>query len=189
MFELNDTTDDIDDVRAAANGLTAAICADKNSIDTGTHLFRVAGTTNYPTEHKKANGRKAEPIALNIVTDAPKYDVYALSQLKPYPEYDHTPTGGVGKGGAASGIVRDENGKVTDGREYYWRSIVLAAIANYQKEYGADPTVDEIFDDCYFTFVTNLADLKDQVRNTRWTSPKGSLHCVKGCATRCAVCA
>ena len=174
-FEQNDITDDIDDVRSGGRALTAALCADAGSIDTGTHLFRLAGTTNYPTEHKQANGRKAEAITLNIVEDAPKYDVYALSQLKPHPEYYHTPTGGVGIGGAALGIVRDENGKVTDGREDYWRSIVLAMISNYQKDNGADPTENEIFDDCYLTFVSNLAELKDEERNTRWTSPQGQL--------------
>lgn len=168
-FELNDITDDIDDVRAAGRALTAALCADASSIDTGTHLFRLAGTTNYPTEHKKANGRKAEPVALNIARDAPKYDVYALSQLKPHPEYDHAPKGGVGNGGAALGIVRDENGKVTDGREDYWRSIVLASISNYQKNNGADPTVDEVFDDCYPTFEQNITG------DDRWTSHHGRL--------------
>lgn len=168
-FELNDITDDIDDVRAAGRALTAALCADASSIDTGTHLFRLAGTTNYPTEHKKANGRKAEPIALNIAKDAPKYDVYALSQLKAHPEYEHTPTDGVGKGGAALGIVRDENGKVIDGREDYWRSIVLAMIGNYQKDNGADPTAEEVFDDCYPTFERNTTG------DDRWTSQQGQL--------------
>jgi hypothetical protein len=168
-FELNDITDGIDDVRAAGRALTAALCADASSIDTGTHLFRLAGTTNYPTEHKKANGRKAEPVALNIAKGAPKYDVYALSQLKPHPEYDHAPSGGVGKGGAALGIIRDENGKVVDGREDYWRSIVLAMIGNYQKDNGADPTAEEVFDDCYPIFERNTTG------DDRWTSPQGQL--------------
>lgn len=168
-FELNEITDGIDDVRAAGRALTATLCADASSIDTGTHLFRLAGTTNHPTEHKKANGRKAEAVALNIAKDAPKYDVYALSQLKPHPEYDHTPTSGVGKGGAALGIVRDENGKVTDGREDYWRSIVLAMISNYQKDNGADPTANEVFDDCYPTFERNITG------DDRWTSHHGQL--------------
>lgn len=172
-YQLKTITGDIDDIRDAAPALNAAVCADANSIDTGYHLFRVAGTINYPTEYKKAQGRKAEPVALRVTKNAPKYDVYALSQLKPHPEYNHTPAGGVGKGGAALGIVRDEHGKVTDGREYYWRSIVLAMIGNFQETHGSDPTVDEVFDDCFPTFEANLAPLGDKVRDTRWTSPHG----------------
>lgn len=56
---------------------------------------------------------------------------------------------------------------MTDGREDYWRSIVLAMIGNYQKNNGADPTVEEVFNDCYPTFERNTTG------DDRWTSSQG----------------
>ena len=118
-FELDQVTDDIEIIREAAPALNAAICGDANSIDTETHLFRLAGTDSYPSLSKKAKGYAEEQIELKV-HDSPPVNEESLLSLQPHPEYNSKPSGKIGKGGAESGIQRDEDGKVIDGREKYF---------------------------------------------------------------------
>ena len=143
-FELDQVTDDIETIREAAPILNAAICGDANSIDTGIHLFRLAGTDSYPSLSKKAKGYAEEQIALKV-HDSPPVNAESLLSLKPHPEYDSKLSSKIGKGGAEIGIQRDDDGKVIDGREIYWRSIVMAALANWLEDHRDAPSVDQLF--------------------------------------------
>jgi hypothetical protein len=165
-FELDQVTDDIEIIREAAPALNAAICGDANSIDTGTHLFRLAGTDSYPSLSKKAKGYAEEQIELKV-HDSPPVNVESLLSLQPHPEYDSKPISKIGKGGKKDGIQRDEDGKVINGREIYWRSIVMAAMASRLEDHGDAPCVNQLFDECFPTFLDNTGG------DDRWTSPDG----------------
>lgn len=132
----------------------------------------MAGTTNYPTKSKEAEGRIIEVIKLAI-HDARPSNAIALGQLAPHPEYDACHVGRVGIGGTYEGIVRNNDGKVANGLELYFRNMVLASISNFLKNNGADPSIEDVFSDWYPTFEANLATLDDPERNTRWTSHHG----------------
>ena len=64
-------------------------------------------------------------------------------------------------------IVRDWTGNVVDGREAYWRDLTLAKITEFREQNGADPTILEVWEECWPVFeAKTYADEK-------WRSPKG----------------
>lgn len=131
-------------------------------------IMRLGGTVSYPTERKQAKGYCTELTTVAIKADARETDIERLKALEEAPasmrQDVERPAGVSGE------IERDWIGRVTDGRESYFRDLLLKHLRSYQEENGADPDPSEIFEAAFEEFSDpKKVDNKD----TRWTSEAG----------------
>ena len=154
-----------------ADGLTAvAIACGSDIAATGTaRLMRLGGTVSYPSPAKIERGYVAELTVVTIHADAKPFDIDAFV------------AGAVGWRGTVSrpesthvsgdrAVQRDQDGRIVDGREGYWRDTVFTTIADYQAQQGTDPTADDLFHAAYAAFTDESAVNHG---DGRWTSPAG----------------
>lgn len=138
-------------------------------------IMRLGGTLTWPGEKKVAKGYVTELTTVTVRAEARASDIAALKALEPSAaplagetEFSHHVSD-------STGIVRDWTGRVTNGRETYWRELVIAKLAGWQKDTGADPTEDELFEEAWSVFSDPI---KVDNKDNRWTSDfgKGELH-------------
>ncbi len=134
-------------------------------------ILRLGGTVNWITDpSKRAKGYVDELTALRI-EDTPAVDLDRLARLDPMAGWQAPARAGKGGNGGPGEIIRNAAGLVTDGREAFWREIVIAELAHYQRQNGADPTADDIFNAAFPRFCQKTEG------DDRWTSERGRRCC------------
>lgn len=163
---LRELCDDPDAYTEALVALVAHVGADAKVKDSA-RVLRLGGTVNWITNPtKQAKGYVDELTALRAEV-APKADLGHLIRLDPMPGWQPSHKGGRGGNGGLGEIICNDAGFVIDGRETFWRQIVFAELGRYQRQTGADPTADEIFDAAFREFC------KKTEGDDRWTSEQG----------------
>jgi len=164
---LRELCDDPDEYTAALGALVAHVGADHKVRDSA-RILRLGGTVNWISDPAKQAKGYVDELTMIIVEETPKADLGRLASLPPTPGWQpKTGKGGTGGNGGPGEIIRNADGLVTDGREAFWRHIVMAELAKYQRAHGADPTGDEIFDAAFPRFC------RETVGDDRWTAPSG----------------
>lgn len=130
-------------------------------------VMRLAGTLSYPSEKKIALGYQLELVGLTINEAARPVAIETLRALDPRP--DAVVAGWNGERPVSNGeIVRGPDGRVTDGRETFFRDLLLRELRAYHTANGADPSAQEIFDAAWVRFLEE-ADNDDG----RWIGEHG----------------
>lgn len=131
-------------------------------------LMRLGGTVSYPSERKQAKGYCTELTSVAIKADARPTDIERLKGLEEAPASMRRDTNRVD--GGSGEIERDWIGRVTDGRESYFRDLLLKHVRDFQQTNGADPEPQDIFDAAFAEFSD-----PHKVKNDdgRWTSAAG----------------
>ena len=74
----------------------------------------------------------------------------------------------IGIGEVGTEIIHDAFGKITDGREKQMAKIIMAIVADFQRQHGAPPTLQYIVDNGYEAYVNSIdhrgGDLDEQGR-------------------------
>jgi len=152
---LDEPCDDLEEFAGAFSSLVHHIGADAKVKD-GARLMRLGGTLSFPKSKRKIDaGYLTELTAVTVNGNARAANIEALARLAPV---DGEPSPGREPGEARPGeIIRDSTGRVTDGRESYWRNLVLAQIGNFQAAHRADPTEEDIWELAYPIFFGRCA--------------------------------
>lgn len=131
-------------------------------------IMRLGGTVSYPTERKQAKGYCTELTTVTVRTDARPTAIERLKELEEAPMSSRQE---VERAAGASGeIERDWIGRVTDGRESYFRDLLLKHLRDFQESNGADPEPKDIFEAAFAEFIDpKKVDNKD----CRWTNEAG----------------
>lgn len=166
---LVEPCDDETDFGHAFAALVMSAGADMKVKDAA-RIMRLGGTVSYPDARKQAAGYCTELTSVSIRSDARPSAIDRLKALEPtaapsahVPANDREP-------GAANEIERDWTGRVTDGREAFFRDLLLKHLRHYQLETGADPEPAELFEQAFAEFSDpSRVDNKDG----RWTGPEG----------------
>lgn len=135
-------------------------------------VMRMGGTVSFPKDAKKqAAGYCTELTTVSVNASARSSDIDVLKALAPAEgTYGTAARFDASSRPQGEGIERDWTGRVKDGREAYWRDLVAATIANYQRDNGADPVEDDIWAEAFPVFSDpQKVDNKDG----RWTSVEG----------------
>lgn len=135
-------------------------------------IMRLGGTVSFPKDQKKRDaGYCTELTSVTINAVANPIDVQALTELTPgEARGERFDASGRPK---ADGIERAGTfgtGAVTNGRESYFRNRLLAHLAAYQEENGADPTPEEVWELAWADF-TDPAKVDNS--DGRWTGVEG----------------
>lgn len=132
-------------------------------------IMRLGGTVTWPSEKKIAKGYVSEVTAVTVRAEARSSDIEALKALEPAAAplegestFHRAPDG--------AGVERDWTGRVNNGRETHWRDILLAKLATWQAETGADPSEDELWQEAWAEFSDPS---RVDNRDGRWTSDFG----------------
>lgn len=132
-------------------------------------IMRLGGSVSYPDQRKRDAGYRTELTRVLIRADAKPSDLDRLKALEPTAaaaeRHDSTHAAGT-----ANEIETDWTGRVTDGREAFFRDIVLTHLRRFQEENGADPEPTELFDAAFAEFSDGR---KVDNRDTRWTCEAG----------------
>jgi hypothetical protein len=163
---LRELCDDPDAYTEALGALVAHVGADAKVRDSA-RVLRLGGTVNWITDPAKQAKGYVDELTAVITEDAPAADLDRLARLDPIPGWKPAHKGGKGGNGGPSEIARNAAGLVTDGREAFWRQIVIAELASYHRKTGADPTAEEIFAAAYPRFCSETEG------DDRWTSERG----------------
>lgn len=135
-------------------------------------IMRLGGTVSFPKDQKKRDaGYCTELTSVSINSMARSVDVQALSELAPgeirgerFDASGRPKSDGIERAGAFG------TGPVTNGRESYFRNRLLAHLAAYQEENGADPSPEEVWELAW-------ADFSDPTKvdnsDGRWTGVEG----------------
>lgn len=130
-------------------------------------LMRLGGSVSYPSDRKIAKGYCTELTSVAIRHGARPTDIERLKGLEEAPQVMRQ---NVERQAGSGEIERDWIGRVTDGRESYFRDILLKHLRAYQEENGADPDPKELFDAAFEEFTDpQKVDNKDG----RWTNEAG----------------
>nr|WP_309502349.1 DUF3987 domain-containing protein [uncultured Roseovarius sp.] len=166
-LHLREFCADPDEYTAALGALVAHVGADARVKDSA-RILRLGGTVNWISDPAKRAKGYVDELTLVKIEDAPTADLDRLSSLAPMPGWQpKVARGGTGGNGGPGEIIRNADGFVTDGREAFWRNIVMAELATYQRATGADPTGDELFDAAFPRFS------QETLGDDRWTSDQG----------------
>lgn len=165
---LVDPCDDEGDFSHAFAAVVMHTGADLKVKDSA-RIMRLGGTVSYPDERKRAKGYLTELTTVSVRADARRTDIERLKGLEPaaVPLDGFT---GDRAAGAANEIETDWTGRVTDGRESFFRDLLLKHVRRFQEETGADPEVQELFDAAYAEF-SNPAKVDN--KDGRWTCGEG----------------
>lgn len=168
---LVEPCDDEADFGQAFAGLVLHSGADLKVKDSA-RIMRLGGTVSFPKDPKKqAAGYCTELTSVSINTSARPSSVDALKALAPADgAYSTTERFDTSLRPQGEGIERDWTGRVKDGREAYWRDLVAATIANYQRDNGADPAEEDIWSEAFPIFSDPQ---KVDNQDGRWTSVEG----------------
>lgn len=154
-------------------GLVQGIGAD-GKVKDAARIMRLGGTVSWPNERKQAKGYKDELTRVHINPGVQPIAIERLINLEPVSgfamSFAKDPTGANFDGE----IVHDGFGKITDGRELWFRNYVYHLLCDYQQKNGADPTAEELFEPAYKEFQRRCANphewtpqaLLKRVRNT-----------------------
>lgn len=133
-------------------------------------IMRLGGTVSYPNERKISLGYCTELTSVMVNPNAASIALEPLKEHagdaptrsdRPHVERSQGATNGIQRGGKFGT-------KVVNGREEFWRNVVLRHLAVFQEQNGCDPTSDEIWETAFPEFERE-ADNEDG----RWTSPSG----------------
>lgn len=135
-------------------------------------IMRLGGTVSFPKDQKKRDaGYCTELTSVSVNTVARPIDVHALTELTPgeargerFDASSRPKSDGIERAGAFG------TGAVTNGRESYFRNRLLAHLAAYQEENGADPSPEEIWDLAWADFIDPA---KVDNSDGRWTGVEG----------------
>ena len=167
-IRLHEICDDFDALSDALAATVASIGADPKVKDAA-RIMRLGGTVNHISKSKADKGYACELT----VTRASRPDkvvavpIEKLARAKPLPGWQSGRDGGAGAIGAMGEIVKDEDGKVIDGREAFWMQIVMKSLRKYLEELDQDPSADDLYAKCFDAFSKGIDG------NGRWTSPYG----------------
>ncbi len=165
-LRLRELCDDPEAYTEALRALVAHVGADAKVRDSA-RILRLGGSVNWITDPaKKAKGYIDELTAVRV-EDTPAADLDRLSRLDPMPGWTGPQGGNRGGNGGPGEILRNAEGRVTDGRETFWRQLVLAELADFQRRNGADPSADDLFDAAFPRFS------QETEGDDRWTSDRG----------------
>ena len=166
-LRLREICEDPDEYTAALGALVAHVGADPKVRDSA-RILRLGGTVNWISDPAKLAKGYVDELTIVRIEDAPRADLDRLSCLAPMPGWQpKSAKGGTGGNGGPGDIARDDEGRVTDGREAFWRQIIIADLAKYQRANGADPTGGELFDEAFPRFC------QETIGDDRWTSNRG----------------
>lgn len=154
-WKLREAVQDPDTLREAVIGVVQALGGDI-AAQNPTRLMRLAGTVNYPSDKKAAQGRVPELTRLVVIDEKNVYDIDAILSSYPadFKAASSSPSGGVKYEYAPpsppeqGGLILDGD-KIRDGREKYMSDMVFAAVLTLTRENGAWPTPQEVFDDVW----------------------------------------
>lgn len=133
-------------------------------------IMRLGGTVSYPDARKQALGYCTELTSVAVRSDARPSAIERLKALAPTEAVATTGRVTDRAAGAANEIERDWTGRVTDGREAFFRDILLKHLRHFQLEAGADPSPTELFEIAFAEFTDGRSvDNKDG----RWTCDAG----------------
>lgn len=165
---LVEPCDDETDFGHAFAALVMSTGADMKVKDAA-RIMRLGGTVSYPDARKQAAGYCTELTAVSIKHEARLSDIERLKALEPTAT-PATRSDVERSAGAANDIERDWTGRVTDGREAFFRDLLLKHLRHYQMENGADPEAGELFEQAFAEFSDPArVDNKDG----RWTGADG----------------
>ncbi|MFD0980429.1 phage/plasmid primase, P4 family [Tropicimonas aquimaris] len=160
--------DDPDELGEALGALVAHVGADPKVHDSA-RVLRLAGTVARGSlDPRKAARGYVDEVTSFTPREGEPVDLLRLAALAPMPGREAGSTGGHNRGGGSGEVVRDANGIVTDGRETWFRTLLLKHLARTQRQHGADPTADELFADAYTEFGQTTENSDE-----RWTSSRG----------------
>jgi hypothetical protein len=135
-------------------------------------IMRLGGTVSYPKDQKKlAAGYCTELTSVSINTVARLTEISTLTALSPFEgsgERFDTSTRPQGSGVEREGIL--QTGRVVNGRESFFRDLLLRHLADYQRENGADPSPEELWNLAWADF---FDPTKVDNEDGRWTSQEG----------------
>lgn len=143
-------------------------------------LMCLGGTVKFPSQRKRDKGYLIELASVTIRPEARVTGIDYLLSLAGDDQsvvYSGASSPEVHReAGAANEISRDWTTKVVDGREAYFRNLLLAHLSDYQKETGADPSAQELFDSAFEIFADpQRVDHSDN----RWVSEHGRAELMK----------
>jgi hypothetical protein len=167
---LVEPCDDDIEFGLAFAGLVTFTGADM-AVKDSARIMRLGGTVSYPNERKIDLGYCTELTAVTINKGA---EPIAIEALKAHSDGIHSGPKTERPQGASTGApgAIEYGGKfgtiVVNGRETWWRTLVLKHLSTYQAANGADPTVDEIWETAYPEYL-KTSNNDDE----RWTSPAG----------------
>ena len=167
-IKLQEICDNFDELADGLAATVANIGGDPKVKDSA-RIMRLGGTVNHISKSKLEKGYVSEVCRVSIADDSNVVPV-SLERLAAAPAMEGWQggrDGAAGATGAMGEIIRDANGKVTDGREAYWMQLVFKRISDDLEELGRDPEAQDVFDACFKTFVQGI------VGNTRWTTSFG----------------
>lgn len=165
---LAEPCDEASDFGHAFAALVQNVGADFKVKDAA-RIMRLGGTLTWPGEKKIAKGYVTELTTVTVRAEARASNIDALKALEP----SAAPLEGEGSFRRASdgaGVERDPSGRVINGRETYWRDLLLAKLSTWQAETGSDPSEVDLWNEAWPEFSDpEKVDNEDR----RWTSEFG----------------
>lgn len=138
-WKLEEPITDHDRGRTLISGLTAKLGGDHSICNPG-RVMRLAGSIAWATKA----GRQVEPTRRAALKE-PGQSMYAAEHLeREFPSIHLVGSPSIAPKHSTNSLGLD--GKLKDDREKYMRDTVAAVLIQYIGEYGAVPTVDELFD-------------------------------------------
>ena len=167
---LHEPCADVELFGRAISALVEHVGGDLKAKDAA-RVMRLGGTRSYPNRRKADAGYREELTTVTIMSEAKSVDIDMLAALAPGAPSASEFTA-VQRPKSNGEIVRSLGtcGRVVDGREAFWRNLLLTKLSEYQLEHGADPTAEELFDASYVVFSDPW-----EVENGdgRWTCAEG----------------
>lgn len=160
-------TDDLEFAQAC-RAVVEHVGADPKVKDAA-RVMRLGGTVSFPSTAKLAKGYRVELTTLATPHQTRLTSLDALRTLAPAqdlgPRFDAS-----GRPAGTGEVIRDDQGRVIDGREAHFRDLLLTVIREYQARAKADPSAEDLFSEA-FTWFSDEASVDNT--DGRWTGPDG----------------
>ncbi|HEX4197575.1 MAG TPA: AAA family ATPase [Caulobacteraceae bacterium] len=172
---LDQPCDDDLEFQQAFEALVHCTGADQKVKDAA-RVMRLGGTVAYPSPRKIAKGYSTELTTVTINPHAAPSAAEALQRLAPAAVLSVRTAAPSERPSGNQGIVRGGGNYgqlVTDGRETFFRDLLLEEIRKFQESNGADPTSQELWETAFARFQAE-ADNADG----RWTDDNGQRELV-----------